>query len=854
MGTASDRANDRTHCRDLRFKTRHDLFPTRVSTTSIEVGGHACIAVGQNRGIASHPSPLSHLLPIGHQSTRLFHTSTPFAMPCNHHHASCAHVRAEAAVGDYTSAAFTAAPEGSKADFNDLEGFAEPSAVKQYAPNHALEPVHMDIAIKFDFERGSIVGNVTHTIKCNSTLAALAKSLTLNAVAFEDVQVAGDGIESFEYTGKEIHIVWSKAFTKGEERKITVTYSVERPTSGLFFNIPSLDYPSNGTYVVTDHETERARYWLPCVDVPAVRTKLTFRLTAPAAFEAVANGQLRGSTVDGDLKTTIYELDFPCPSYLLCLAVGDFVSIEDRPAKLAAGRHVPIRYFGAKHMKAEDIKRDKLNTPLPWPKYYQFCSPFVGGAMENISLVSWGDFLPCDEIAIRDLGHFMAIVNVHELGHTWFGDMTVIRHFENAWQKESWATYCESLWIEDTEGAAAGRMYRFDDLESYISETGSYMRPIVSKRYDHSWSMNVETDDFRKVLEEFSGLNLTQFFDQWFHSKGFPKIKAKYEYDAERKFVTEDGKIHRTVASFDGTVAKTTAAIHTGAKPVHIEVDPDGFQVFDFAEPFKPSFDILLATAKSARDPVNRVRAYRALLKEADFFTLRKVSPIALAEPMPQVRSKIAGALAGLRHAPAVDLLVALAEQETNDVARTAIFTRLQFKHTKVHAFAKRLLHDASANLTYRQRANLLVALATQRDAADYEYVKAHAAGQFPDGVKDYRSMVQAAAQGALARFRTEQAARDLLAIHKVVINADVPHGLVSGSLSALSAASHWVPEPLARELAETLAEGLTYTKHFRPRGVAYGALKNVAYGLAAQHASAMEAALVLHAEQDHPD
>jgi aminopeptidase N len=36
----------------------------------------------------------------------------------------------------------------------------------------------------------------------------------------------------------------------------------------------------------------------------------------------------------------------------------------------------------------------------------------------------------------------------------------------------------------------------------------------------------VETDDFRKMLEKHSGLNLTKFFDQWFYSRGYPKFKV----------------------------------------------------------------------------------------------------------------------------------------------------------------------------------------------------------------------------------------------------------------------------------------------------------------------------------------
>jgi aminopeptidase N len=98
----------------------------------------------------------------------------------------------------------------------------------------------------------------------------------------------------------------------------------------------------------------------------------------------------------------------------------------------------------------------------------------------------------------------------------------------------------------------------FENGESYFAEAESYMRPLVTRKYESSWTMYdshtypggcwrihqlrrllgdgvfwsgvqkyvrnfrdkvVETSDFRKVFENESGLNLTRFFDEWFYSK-----------------------------------------------------------------------------------------------------------------------------------------------------------------------------------------------------------------------------------------------------------------------------------------------------------------------------------------------
>lgn len=44
----------------------------------------------------------------------------------------------------------------------------------------------------------------------------------------------------------------------------------------------------------------------------------------------------------------------------------------------------------------------------------------------------------------------------------------------------------------------------------------------------------VETDDFRRVLEKHSGLNLNKFFDQFLYSPGYPKLKATFAYSAPK--------------------------------------------------------------------------------------------------------------------------------------------------------------------------------------------------------------------------------------------------------------------------------------------------------------------------------
>ncbi len=461
--------------------------------------------------------------------------------------------------------------------------FTIPGAESHYPPDLGLEPKHLDLTLSFDIPARSAEGVVVTRVVANRPGE---RKLVLDACDLLDVEVkdpAGRAL-SAQVDGRRITVLWEEPFARGETREVRIAYRVDHPRSGLVFSGPDAEYPDRASWVATDHETERARYWLPCVDQPAVRTTLSFHLTAPEEMVILAGGVLESEERNGDgTKTAHWRLDFPCPSYLLCLTVGEFVRVDDEPFE---GR--PIAYFGAKgRVTPENLRRsfgrtpeimgwlqEKMGNPFPFPKYYQFALPAFGGAMENISLVSWDDFFVADEILAKDLVRFTDIVNVHEMAHSYFGDAVVIRDFAHAWLKESWATYTEALWYEDKEGDDAFRYDLLQCARRYMKEADTrYQRPIVTRVYNSSWDMydrhlypggairlhmlrrelgdevfwpavhdylrrysgrTVETGDFRRVMEEHSGRSLVRFFEQWFYRKGFPDLKVTFAHDPEK--------------------------------------------------------------------------------------------------------------------------------------------------------------------------------------------------------------------------------------------------------------------------------------------------------------------------------
>ncbi|MFN8469914.1 MAG: M1 family metallopeptidase [Caldilineaceae bacterium] len=457
----------------------------------------------------------------------------------------------------------------------------------QYPPDLGLEPLHLDIELWLDLAERVAQGAVTTLVQANRQGV---QELTLDAVGLAVAAVEdGDGRAlTWRADGEKLYVRWPQPFVKGQQARVRVSYSVTSPTSGLYFSRPTAEAPEAPWYAVTDHETERARHWLPCIDLPNVRTALDIRLRANSRFTILANGYHVADTDHGDgTKTTHYRLEQRCPSYLICFAVGEFVRYDD--GEFDDGeKTIPVAYFCSPQHTPEDLQNSfgrtkqmlawmtrKFAAPFPFPKYYQWAAPGVSGAMENISLVSWTERMVIDAQLATEWTYLLDAVNVHEMSHSYFGDAVVCRDFAHAWLKESWATYIEQVWREDEFSAEEGQYVYYDNARAYMIEAdGRYKRAIVNRHFRSSWDMYdrhlypggacrlhmlrrelgeevfwtavqdylkrfngkvVETDDFRLVMEEHSGRTLGHFFDQWFYTPGYPQIKVTFRYDADKQ-------------------------------------------------------------------------------------------------------------------------------------------------------------------------------------------------------------------------------------------------------------------------------------------------------------------------------
>ncbi len=525
------------------------------------------------------------------------------------------------------------------------KSFQMPGARPHYNPDRPGQVEHIFLDLVLDIPNQHLAGNCQ--IRLNPVRAQV-DYLVLDAVDLHIKAVQIDGVsQPFDHDGEILQIKISQLLTPGQPIGISIDYAVSQPQRGIYFIHPSTDYPHKATQVWTQGEDEDSRFWFPCFDYPGQLATSEIRVSVPADFMAISNGQLLQTETAGDRKIYHWQQPQVHPTYLMTLAVGRFAEIKDS----YAGK--PVNYYVEKGREAQgqlsmgktprmmEFFSQKFGYPYPFEQYAQVCvEDFIFGGMENTATTLLTDRCLLDERASLDNYNTESLV-AHELAHQWFGDLVVIKHWSHAWIKEGMASYAEVLWTGHEYDADEAAYYMLGEMESYLGEDSNrYRRPIVTNIYreaielydrhiyekgacvyhmiraelgsdelfdkfvhtfvqDHA-HQTVETIDLLRSIDKATGRNLAFLFDQFVYRGGHPDYKISYSWDND----TSTAQL---------TVKQTQAqeGIHTLANDLfdlkipigfgyvngdEVEVKPFKVRIFEkeqvlyFPLPSKPSF------------------------------------------------------------------------------------------------------------------------------------------------------------------------------------------------------------------------------------------------------------------------
>lgn len=629
--------------------------------------------------------------------------------------------------------------------------FHVPGSRRHYLPDRAFHIEHIKVELKVDPENKSIGGS------CSLSITPLRKDvavLDLDAAEMHVSKVLLDGADvRFGHDGQRISVRAGAPLGAGPH-VLTVHYSAT-PSRGVYFIHPDEKYPDKPVQVWTQCEAEGARYWFPCHDHPNDKSTSEMVITVPEGFQAISNGRLVSQSTSEGWTSYHWHEAAAHSAYLNSFVVGKFVQVDDRAGTVHLQYYVPaqkqkdtMRYFG----QTPDMMRtfeEVTGTPFPYEKYAQVAvHDFIYGGMENISATTLVDNRFPDERTEEDYAarysrpernHIELVA--HELAHTWFGDLATMRHWPHAWLNEGFATYMEAVYHERRYGRDAFVLdMHFKALSHFEEDETKYRRPIVE--YDYlfaddlfdtctyekgSWMIhqlrgllgdevffagireymkrfaykNAETNDFREVMEEVSGISLERYFEQSFFKAGYPEFEVDCTWDERSKIASVSVKqVQETDALTPTFELPADIVFYTGrgriVKRVQIRGQNEGYQFELDSEPtivefdpeawllkklkFRKTYALLSNQLLHSVDLLSRKTAAEELTSFKSPETVELLRAAASKDQHWSVRAEALRSMGKIGGKEALEALLAFAHEKPRRVRRAAIAALAEFK------------------------------------------------------------------------------------------------------------------------------------------------------------------------------
>ncbi len=524
--------------------------------------------------------------------------------------------------------------------------FAPPNASIHYALDRDYDLQDLSVDLNVDY------ANLTFSGFCVNTLAPLRDGLkVIQMMAAQDLHITSvsiDGLNAtFTRSGKMLSISSPMPLTKGKKVAVKIVYNAVNTKAqpfgggggGWHWIKPTTSNPKRVGFW-TQGESDSNSNWVPMWDYPNDFTTSQTRVTVPADWNVVGNGNLisDSKSSDGKSRTFVWKMPLPHATYLLSLCAGPFDIKTDNweGVKLmyvvpkGDGYLIDGSFGDTKDMLSYYSKI--TGVKYAWPKYAQDAMYDFGGGMENVSATTLGAGSLTEP---REGFRRMASLNSHELGHQWFGDLVTCKDWGQVWLNESFATFMQMMYFEHSLGKNGYDEEVENNTQAYLGESRNYKRPIMTRMYPNADSMfdshtypkggvvlhtlrkrlgddlfwagiklylttnahtPVESWQLCKAFTDVSGINCEPFFQQWLYSPGHPVIDSTWKWDEAKKQVvvavkqTQDTTNGTPIYDIETSVGVINGGIVTRT-PMHLKAASEELRISCNSKPDAVLFD-----------------------------------------------------------------------------------------------------------------------------------------------------------------------------------------------------------------------------------------------------------------------
>jgi hypothetical protein len=376
-----------------------------------------------------------------------------------------------------------------------------------------------------------------------------------------------DGIKyPFSHESNNIYVSPDPPIEPGTLFEFKLFYHTPEGYSSGYFS--STQHPNYGDFHVTQTFSEpySAHEWMPCKqELTDKADSVHIFITTDTSLTASGPGLLTQVALpDGEVRHE-WRCHIPTAYYLISFAVSDYQAYdiyakpENLPDDSILIQNLVYDYPGCLESNKTNIDNTSSMLELLSELYglYPFHEEKYGHYM-------WypPGFSGMEHITMSGMRYLNTYLISHELGHSWFGNNVTCATWSDIWVNEGFATYTQYLVLEYlfSKSSADAQMNSYmnyvmsipggsvyvpaDDLFSAgrifstrlsYRKGGALVHMIRYMMQDDSLFFKTLHDfqeefrdslatgmDFKSVCENVSGIDFTDFFNEWYFGEGFP--------------------------------------------------------------------------------------------------------------------------------------------------------------------------------------------------------------------------------------------------------------------------------------------------------------------------------------------
>jgi leukotriene-A4 hydrolase len=233
--------------------------------------------------------------------------------------------------------------------------------------------------------------------------------------------------------------------------EIVVRYTTSPDAQALQWLDPPQTAGGRHPFLFSQCQPIHARTLVPVPDTPAVRLSYEAEVVVPEPLDAVMSAGRLGERAGPrpGTRTLRFRMPQPIPTYLLALAVGRLESRELGPRSRVFAEPETVEAAAHEFAEMEEILAvaEGLFGPYEWDRYDMLVLPpsFPYGGMENPRMTFLTPTLLAGDRSLVD-------VVVHELAHSWTGNLVTNANMEHFWLNEGCTVWAERRILEALHG------------------------------------------------------------------------------------------------------------------------------------------------------------------------------------------------------------------------------------------------------------------------------------------------------------------------------------------------------------------------------------------------------------------